>query len=313
LRGLGPLLALASAVCACTGPGPTPELDQGADGALAISRDGEPFTVLHWGAQPRPYLYPLCAPGGLPVTRAYPLASAPDEAEDHPHHTSLWFAHGSVNGLDFWHGSDRAERMVARSEPRMEELDDGVRVLLAYDWLADDDRLICLEERTWTLRCRTDANVLDASFTLRATDESLTLGDTKEGSFALRLHPRLRVEGAVAAGSLRSSEGRRDGEVWGQRARWVEATGEVEGQAVGVLFLDHPSNPRHPTWWHARTYGLLAANPFGQHDFEGAPRGAGDLTLAPGESLTLRYRLVLHTGEWTEERVEAEWRAWATR
>jgi hypothetical protein len=239
------------------------------------------------------------------------MGEAPDEAQDHPHHQSLWFAHGSVGGLDFWHGSGRSERMVARGEPRLEELDDGARVSLEYDWLVDDEELICTEQRTWTFRCAPEANILDASFTLRAVDQPLVLGDTKEGTFALRLHPRLRVEGAVASGELTNSEGQRDGEVWGQRARWVEATGEVEGVRVGVVLLDHPSNPRHPTWWHARTYGLLAANPFGQHDFEGLAPGAGDLTLAPGEALTLRYRLLLHTGRWPHEQLESEWATWA--
>ena len=119
MRGLGPALALASLVGACAGPGTIPELHEAADGVLEVSHGGEPFASLHWRAQPRPYLYPLCAPGGLPVTRAFPVASAPDEAQDHPHHTSVWFSHGSVNGLDFWHGSGRGERVVARGVPQV--------------------------------------------------------------------------------------------------------------------------------------------------------------------------------------------------
>ena len=85
----------------------------------------------------------------------------------------------------------------------------------------------------------------------------------------------------------------------------------VDGEPVGVAIFDHPDNLRHPTWWHARTYGLVAANPFGVHDFERQPAGAGDLVLAQGEELTLRYRVVMHRGAWTAERVEQEWRRWA--
>jgi hypothetical protein len=61
--------------------------------------------------------------------------------------------------------------------------------------------------------------------------------------------------------------------------------------------MDHPSNLRHPTWWHARDYGLLAANPFGIHDFEGKEdEHLGDYTLKKDETLTLRYQVVVHQG-----------------
>lgn len=284
-----------------------------ADGPLRLSRGGEPIASLHWQAQPRPFLFPVCAPGGLSVTRSFPMEEAPGEAQDHPHHQSLWFAHGAVNGYDFWHGSGDGERMVARGAPTVEDLEDGTRISLEYDWLVGESELVCREQRTWTIRSQPDANVFDASFTLRATDQPLVLGDTKEGTFALRLHPQLRVQGAVASGELLNSEGQRGGEVWGRRARWIEASGAIDGEPIGVLLLDHPSNPRHPTWWHARTYGLLAANPFGQHDFEGVAPGTGDLTLAPGDELTLRYRVIVHTGRCSPEQAEAAWRGWAAQ
>ena len=110
---------------------------------------------------------------------------------------------------------------------------------------------------------------------------------------------------------LVNSEGQRDGAVWGRRARWIDTLGTVDGQAVGLAMFDHPANHAHPTWWHARTYGLLAANPFGVHDFEKRPKGTGTLTVPVGGALCLRYRVLLHGAGWDTERLDAAWRAFA--
>jgi hypothetical protein len=139
---------------------------------------------------------------------------------------------------------------------------------------------------------------------LTATERGIVFGDTKEGTFALRLHPNLRLRGAVAKGAASNREGLAGAAVWGKRSAWVAYQGPVDGEEVGVAIFDHPSNPRHPTWWHARDYGLFAANPFGAHDFEGAPEGTGDLALVRGATLTLRYRVLVFRG--TRDRPELE-------
>ena len=93
------------------------------------------------------------------------------------------------------------------------------------------------------------------------------------------------------------STGARDGETWGKRAAWCDYFGPVEGKTVGIAIFDHPQNPQHPTWWHVRDYGLFAANPFGVHDFEKKPAGSGNLTIPAGQSVTFRYRVLLHEGD----------------
>ena len=67
-------------------------------------------------------------------------------------------------------------------------------------------------------------------------------------------------------------------------------------ERVGVAIFDHPENPRHPTRWHVRGYGLFSANPFGLAAFTGNKSQSGDLTLEPGQSLRFRYRVVIHAG-----------------
>ena len=98
-------------------------------------------------------------------------------------------------------------------------------------------------------------------------------------------------------GHITMSTGVKDGETWGKRADWCDYSGPVDGKLVGIAIFDHPKNPRHPTWWHVRDYGLFAANPFGVHDFEKKTKGEGDLTIPPGKSVIFRYRFVLHKGD----------------
>jgi hypothetical protein len=138
-------------------------------------------------------------------------------------------------------------------------------------------------------------------------------GDTKEGTFALRLAPSLTIEGEGAQGHMLSSAGKKNGAVWGKRAEWVSAFGpDAKGEAVTVTILDHSTNLQHPTWWHARTYGLFAANPFGKHDFEKLEdKTAGNVTLPAGESLTLKYRVLISAGEPDQAKLKAEFEAFS--
>ncbi|MEI6356656.1 MAG: DUF6807 family protein, partial [Verrucomicrobiota bacterium] len=151
-------------------------------------------------------------------------------------------------------------------------------------------------------RPRGGERIMDFSVTVFATDGELTFGDTKEGTMAIRLAESMRLaQPAKKAGEGRilNSEGVRDGETWGKHAAWCDYSGPVGGRTVGVALFDHPSNPRYPTTWHVRDYGLFAANPFGLHDFEKKPKGAGDLKVPAGGRVTFRYRFVFHDGDAT--------------
>jgi hypothetical protein len=274
------------------------------EGLARVEIDGEPFTTVHHAALPKPFLFPVLAPGGVPVTRSWPMTEATGEQRDHPHHQSLWFAHGDVNGYDFWHGSKSGERIELHGEITAATLDNAAELRASYRWIAEEE-VVCREERRLVFRVEEDARIIDIEVRLTATENPLILGDTKEGTMALRLHPALRLRGEVAKGAMINSEGASGGECWGKRARWMECSGPIDGQPVGVAILDHPSNPHHPTWWHARDYGLVAANPFGVHDFEKREPGTGNVTVDPGESIVFRYRILLHAEAWAPERIEA--------
>ncbi len=284
---------------------------QRTEAEIRVLCDGEIFTSLHFGDVQKPYLYPVNSARGVSITRGYPMDSRPGEAKDHPHHTSLWFAHGDVNGHDFWHGPHgerivHVESQVLPTTPS--KLNPGVQSI--FEWRDPDGEVICTEQRIMRVSADQLTRTIDFDLTLIATDEQVTFGDTKEGTFALRLAPTLRLTGGAAQGSARNSEGVTGKDVWGKRAKWIEYSGPIGGETVGVVIFDHPDNPRHPTWWHAREYGLVAANPFGRRAFEGKRQQAGDIVIQKGESIRLRYRIVIHDGAWDADRLEAAFREW---
>jgi len=158
---------------------------------------------------------------------------------------------------------------------------------------------------------------IDIGVTIHASHGDVTFGDTKEGTMGIRMHPLLRLQtdekrgNHTAKGNAVNSEGIEGKAIWGKRAQWVDYWAPIDGQTVGIAIFDHPSNPRHPTWWHARYYGLVAANPFGIHDFENKPEGTGDMKIASGESVSFRYRFLFHKGDAKQANVVGEYKSFA--
>ncbi len=268
-----------------------------AKGVVHVLLGGEPFTTYHYADGAKPYFYPVLGPGGASMTRGWPMVEGgTGEDHDHPHQRSLWYAHGDVNGHDFWAEGEGHGRIEHRA---IDTVKAGATGLLRVknDWVAADGTLICTELRTMQFRATDAGREIDFTIELTPASGDLRLGDTKEGSMAIRLAPTLRLDGPVAAGHCKNSAGHTDGECWGKRAAWVDYWGPIGDRTLGVAMFDHPKNRNHPTWWHARNYGLFAANPFGAHDFEGQPRGAGDQVVPAGETITFRYRLLFHEGE----------------
>ena len=283
------------------------------DDRLRVTINGELFTEYLFKDVPRPYCYPLIGPGGAAMTRDWPMKSTPNEEQDHPHHRSLWFAHGSVNGQDFWSEQKNFGKIV---HDGFIEVKSGERSGVIRDrnnWVAADGKIICTDERKLEICNPENASerVMDFEITLKASNGDLTLGDTKEGTMATRLAEtmRLTLKRKAGQGHVVNSAGVRDGATWGKRAEWCDYYGPVEGKTVGMAIFDHPQNPRHPTWWHVRDYGLFAANPFGQHDFEKlSDKSAGDLVVPAGKSVTFRYRFYLHEGDEKQAKVAERYR-----
>jgi hypothetical protein len=284
---------------------------------VRIEINGELFTDYIFKGTNHVYYYPLIGPGGLPMTRNYPMKTdVPGEEHDHQHHRSLWYSHGAVNGVDFWSETPKAGRILHDKFLEMKSGPDQGVLRSANRWVAPDGKVICTDERVLRVFARpAQERVFDFEITLRApSDRDVLLGDTKEGTMAVRLAETMRLtrgKQQAGLGRIVLSTGLRDDRTWGQRAAWCDYHGPVEGKLIGVAIFDHPSNPAHPTWWHVRDYGLFAANPFGVHDFEKKPAGAGNLNIPAGQSVTFKYRFYLHEGDERQAKVAERYQEYA--
>lgn len=308
-------VALLAVSCASTNHGPPANpfgvrITQTND-VLRVELNGRHFTDYYYTNVPRPFCYPLIGPGGAEMTRNFPMSTnAPAEERDHPHHRSLWFAHFPVNGQDLWTERRTSGRIVHRGFTEIASGTQSGVIKSLHDWVDKDGKVLCTDEQTLRFHAPQDeVTLLDFEITLRASHGDLTFGDSKEGTFAIRLAESMRLKPnkfnvGKPTGHIVNSEGLRDGKTWGKRAAWCDYHGPVGTNIVGIAIFDHPQNPRHPTWWHVRDYGLFAANPFGQHDFEElSDKQAGDLKIPAGQSVTFRYRVVLHEGDEKQGRI----------
>lgn len=287
-------------------------LEERAD-RVVVTIDGEPFTeyLFQKDGLRRPVLFPIHGPHGLTLTRSWPVGPRlPGDPDDHPHHESFWFAHGDVNGHDFWaprHG-EKIEQVS------LDHVGDG-RIEATCRWLAPDGTIVCTDRRVLAFSAEGDDRVIDHLITITASHGPLVFGDTKEGTMALRVRPELNSTrakgGPPATGHYLNSTGDRDAAAWGKPAAWVDLSGTLAGKSIGIACFDHPTNLRHPSCWHARDYGLFAANPFGLHEFTGAPQGSGRYELPAGKSLTLRHRWILHSGDAESAKVAERYALWA--
>ncbi len=277
-------------------------------GKLRVEINGKFFSNYIYEDVSRPFFYPVIGPNQLPVTRNWPMGFKKGEAKDHPHHRSFWYAHGEINGHDFWSESDKAG---TTRHVYFKEISSGPhqgRIVSLNHLVAKDGTIVGSDTREITIHNRPDSErVIDFNIRIHASHGELVLGDTKEGSMAIRLAPTMRLKGEVGRGHIVNSEGVTDDQTWGKRAKWVDYYGPVNDQTVGVAIFDHPANPRHPTWWHVRNYGLFAANPFGVHNFERKDKGVGDYTVTEGASVTWKYRFFMHEGDTSSADVEGHY------
>ena len=281
---------------------------------ITVDINGKPFSVFYIGGKDlnRPYLHPIRSASGKIVNRSFPAGQLPGETTDHPHHAGLFYGHGDVNGYNYW----AIENVRTSPDPAMGRivLDHVVSVRsgkesgaldIVFNWLKPDGRPLLTETRKMTFHAHPELRIIDFDFDLTAIEKAV-FRDTKEGTFAMRMatvleeppaRPQEDPKGPARTGKLMNAQGgTREVNDWGKRSEWVDYSGELDGEKVGVVMMDHPDNPRHPTYWHSRGYGLHSINPFGVSDFLNDKTQNGSLTLAPGEHVRFRYRLIVHPG-----------------
>lgn len=265
---------------------------------LLIDLAGDRFTSYHYlGDLARPYFHPMIGPGGVSVTRGYPMEpDVPGETNDHPHHRGLYFAHGDVNGTNNWSETPGHSRMQHQNFERVISGPVYGEFTETLAWLDPKGSIVMSERRKVTVyQTSADERLLDASLTFHACAGDVTFGDTKEGGLiSVRIATSMD---ANKGGCIENGVGGiQEDETWGKRAQWCDYAGPVNGRTLGICLMDHPSNPHHPTRWHVRAYGLMTANPFGVRDYLRDPAQRGDWTLQFGARRTFQYRVLVHQG-----------------
>jgi hypothetical protein len=306
-----------------------------------ITFDGAPFTSYVWPTSlKKPVLYPLIAPGGITVSRGYPLAPRPGERVDHLHHAGMWFNYGNVNGFDFWNNSDAIK---PEDSPRYGTIEQG-RIVSAKSgattgelvvetlWRTGKGEPLLKESTRFVFTHRANANIVDRITMLTALDHAV-FRDDKEGLLGIRVAHFLEsasekggifndangnptkvaaADPTSATGIYLTSEGKQGEAVWGTRGRWCLLNGTTPQempvtphQAVSIAIYDHPANPGAPTYWHARGYGLFAANPLGVSIFD--PHAAPfNFTLEKGSSAVFKYRVAFYSHTVTPDEANQE-------
>mgnify|MGYP005842322367 FL=1 len=278
------------------------------DEKATVRLDGELFTEYLVASGSKPICWPILAPGGIHATRSYPMGQRPNEKQDHIHHRSLWFTHGAVNGIDFWaEGKATSGKTV-----HQRFVEAGADQIITENlWQGPDGTKVCNDRRTLRFGGNKDARWIDFDITITAAYGPVTFGDTKEGTFGVRMAETVKVD-AKQGGRIINSDGKTDGEAWGKQASWVDYHGPADGRTIGIAIFNHPSSFRYPTYWHVRTYGLFAANPFGVRDFTANKQADGSHTIPQGESISLRYRVYLHLGDEQEGKVAEAFKDYCT-
>lgn len=268
------------------------------DDRIRIEANGKLLTEIRTQGFSNPILYPINNPSGQSLVRDWPVIEngRTGEQPDHPHHKSLFIGHQRINGVDFWHEGGKCG---TTEQVRIIETRSGTdRALLRTLnlWKDSSGKVICSDTRELQFSIVDKATCIDLELNMHASHGDLTFSEYKDGFVGLRTHPHLRLSANPGKGVKEvfgkavNSKGVEGKGIWGQRANWVHYWGKVEGKDAGVAILSHPSNPRNPSWWHARDYGLIAVNPFGPK----RSKGDGKLILPAGQTLTLRYRFLFH-------------------
>jgi len=294
-----------------------------AEKKIDVMVDGKLFTSYTWPENVyKPVLYPILTSAGTEITRGFPLKPRMGERNDHIHQVGLWLNYGMVNNHDFWGNGYRGIKEPDGGEIKhlsVEKLKggNGEGVLITNEsWVDPEGKELLAEKTEFHFIVRGFLRIIDRITTLTARDTTVFFKDTKEGMFGLRVARQLElpsdepvilldvdlkpaskkvVSKEGVTGNYRSSEGITGEVVWGKRAKWMDLEGTIGNEKISVLICDHPKNQSYPTYWHARGYGLFAANPFGWKDFTNG-KEILSFKLEPGKSVTFRYRVAVNSG-----------------
>ncbi len=270
-------------------------IDLADEGRVALMAGGAEYSAYRYNIGfAKPHIGPIVNKYGENITR-YDF-----EAEEHPHHRSIWFSHGSVkvenaetgfvsDEVDTW--NENPHYGYIRTQKIAETVSGAVYSAFTAEntWTDEHGNPLCDDITTVTMTQPEDGvTYLDVALTLIANYGRVTLGATKEaGPIAVRMDETLRAD---KTGTLTNAWGAvGEGEIWMKRSDWNDYYGTTAGGHVaGIAVFDNEANAKYPTYWHSRNYGLFAPNRY----YIG-----GEEIIEAGERLTFTYRIVIHEGD----------------
>ena len=261
---------------------------------ITVTLNDRHFTTFRYAkAQFRPYFFPVLGPNGREVTRG----ETSDISKDHVHHRSLYVAYGEVNDVDLWGEGSNSGRVVPQGFTQKQGGAVVSRLYTQNSWQTQVGEVLMTDVQNYRIyNLPEDAAILDLDLSFIASVGDVHFGDTKEGGIiSIRVHPSMN---ASDGGKMENAFGGiNEAETWGKRANWCDYSGVVDGTPVGIAVFDHIVNPRYPTYWHVRNYGLMGSNIFGGSSFERDPSKDGSYTLKQGEEMHFRFRVLIHAGD----------------
>ena len=263
------------------------------DTRLRILLQGKPFAdyVFADPVTTRPYFAHVKSPAGPQATRNHPPDPDSDPTDHATMHPGIWMAFGDINGNDYWRLKARVRHEAFTQSPEGEGKQGSFAVRNSY-WNRDDSAVVALEETRYTVSILPQGYQLlvDSRFSPQQGTPSIVFGDQEEFGLSIRVATPISEKGG---GVMTDSEGRNGAEaIWSKSADWIDYSGAIQGQWVGMTILTDPENFR-PSWFHARDYGLIVANPFGREAMQAGPKS--EVTVAQGEQLRLRYGVLIHS------------------
>jgi len=278
---------------------------------IHVLKDGRHFTsYLYDSALMKPILYPVYSPSGVRIQRQYPLSIVEGESHDHPHHAGLFFtygAEGEVNGNNFWANQQGLTKIRHSYVTRMETVPDKAILGTQANWIGHDSELVLVEDRTMVFSGNEMNNTIDFTIKLKAISQDVVFKDTKEGMFAIRVADWLSEEHGNGR-YLNSHGDTTEANIWGKPAKWVRLEGHHKDKKIGIVIMNHPASVNFPTYWHARGYGLFAANPLGISVFQ---QGRGvtnseslNYVIAAGDSALFKFKMIVYEGDLTIDQIE---------
>ncbi len=291
---------------------------------VIVTVNNKPFTeFIYPDSMEKPVLYPIYAADGEIISRGFPPVSRDNEPTDHPHHIGLWLNYENVNGLDFWNNSSAipADKKASYGWIKITNVTDtksGNTGSLTYhaNWQDISKNILLVEKTSFHFIAKNNIRIIDRITTLTA-QQNVTMPDVKDGLLGLRVAHELELPSKeertftdnkgnltkVKADDDRSvsvnyitSSGNKGDAAWGTRAEWCMLYGKKGNDSISIVIIDHPKNIGYPTYWHARGYGLFAANPLGQKIFSNG-KEVLNFSLKKGEAVTFKFRVVISSGK----------------